>query len=573
MNNRIWALGLAGSMLMSGASFAEKLQTVPQGKNISISKYVKKTDVKVEEDFLPVALLYKAEISFPKFSGLSDKMFEEELNYIIKVTAEKDFAEFQDKVDKMEKAPFENGELKISYEVKSKGDIISVAVNKTANYASDANEDTRTDYYNIDTVNNKQLNLKDLFKKDADFESVINEEILKEINGNKDKYFQEEGKFTGIKAEQQFYVNKDGNIVITFDKYEIAPGSTGPVEIVVDNSSLKDLRLDPKDGERPMVAGKVTTDDSTGSIRVRVPVIEGLSDAKFQSELNKEIEKLAERSIKEYKEKDKQVEDAKNMSSEMEIGYEVKHDGEILSVLISDFRYIKGNANPQYSETIYNIDTVNNKRIELKDFFKGNADYKKEVDGIINKEIATNKDDYFQDENKFKGIKDDQKFYVNKAGDVVVVFDKYEIAPGSTGTPEFVIKKSNVKTAGKDATKTDAIKVLDTVKLNGIEYKLKDKMFKNKRGTVMVPVAELAKEMGFEVSWNDKNEIITLLKGPVQVTASLKENQYSFSRAFVILDEGAILKDGKTYVPAEFFYEVLQNDTSIGEDGVLNIKY
>ena len=33
----------------------------------------------------------------------------------------------------------------------------------------------------------------------------------------------------------------------------------------------------------------------------------------------------------------------------------------------------------------------------------------------------------------------DQNFYINDENQLVIVFDEYEVAPGSMGTPEFVI--------------------------------------------------------------------------------------------------------------------------------------
>lgn len=41
----------------------------------------------------------------------------------------------------------------------------------------------------------------------------------------------------------------------------------------------------------------------------------------------------------------------------------------------------------------------------------------------------------------FKGISENQNFYINDANQIVVVFDKYKIAPGSSGEPEFIIKE------------------------------------------------------------------------------------------------------------------------------------
>ena len=39
----------------------------------------------------------------------------------------------------------------------------------------------------------------------------------------------------------------------------------------------------------------------------------------------------------------------------------------------------------------------------------------------------------------FEKIADDQKFYINNDGNIVICFQKYEVAAGAQGTPEFVI--------------------------------------------------------------------------------------------------------------------------------------
>ena len=38
-------------------------------------------------------------------------------------------------------------------------------------------------------------------------------------------------------------------------------------------------------------------------------------------------------------------------------------------------------------------------------------------------------------------VSPDHNFYINNKGDLVIVFDKYEVGPGSMGTPEFIIEK------------------------------------------------------------------------------------------------------------------------------------
>lgn len=41
----------------------------------------------------------------------------------------------------------------------------------------------------------------------------------------------------------------------------------------------------------------------------------------------------------------------------------------------------------------------------------------------------------------FGSIRSDIDFYINEAGNPVIVFDKYEVAPGFMGRPEFEITK------------------------------------------------------------------------------------------------------------------------------------
>ena len=46
--------------------------------------------------------------------------------------------------------------------------------------------------------------------------------------------------FEKIKPDQNFYINKHNKLVISFDKYEVAPGYMGIVEFVIPTDVLKD---------------------------------------------------------------------------------------------------------------------------------------------------------------------------------------------------------------------------------------------------------------------------------------------------------------------------------------------
>lgn len=92
----------------------------------------------------------------------------------------------------------------------------------------------------------------------------------------------------------------------------------------------------------------------------------------------------------------------------------------------------------------YNIDIKTGKNLNLRDLL-GN-DYKKIVDETIYKEIAErskNPDNiYFTEESGFEGIENEyQNFYINSNGNVVIVFEKYEITPGYMGIQGFEIDK------------------------------------------------------------------------------------------------------------------------------------
>ena len=84
------------------------------------------------------------------------------------------------------------------------------------------------------------------------------------------------------------------------------------------------------------------------------------------------------------------------------------------------------------------------KNLNLKELFKDDFDYKKIMNEVITKEISKDKEIYFNDGKDFKGIKDNQDFYISDEG-IVVYFQVYEIAPYSSGIREFLIPKAKIE--------------------------------------------------------------------------------------------------------------------------------
>lgn len=97
----------------------------------------------------------------------------------------------------------------------------------------------------------------------------------------------------------------------------------------------------------------------------------------------------------------------------------------------------------------YHIDKQLGTLVELSDLFKADYDYQEvlstEIKAQMRQQIADNPQTvYWIDENNginyvFEEIAGDQNFYFNSNGELVIVFGKYEVAPGYMGCPEFVI--------------------------------------------------------------------------------------------------------------------------------------
>lgn len=194
------------------------------------------------------------------------------------------------------------------------------------------------------------------------------------------------------------------------------------------------------------------TDDL--NISVDIPSIEmikedtnGLADS-----VNKEIYELCEQYSKEavqraedYREAflatggTKEEWEAHNI--QITVGYEVKSQTEeYLSFTVTGVE----NWNSGCNETrYYNIDLQQEKLISLKDLL--GEDYVNIVNADIKKQMEQRTNDgetfFSPEEGGFNGISENTKFYINESGNPVIIFDKYEIAPGSAGEVEFEIER------------------------------------------------------------------------------------------------------------------------------------
>lgn len=123
-----------------------------------------------------------------------------------------------------------NLEVKVWYEVKTQTeDYLSLEIMGAENWNS-AGFASR--YYNFDLKNGKQLTLQDVLGDD--YKEMARTQILEQMKAKEESgtvFFQDA--LPEITEESQFYMNADGNPVLVFDKYELAPGSEGIQEFTV----------------------------------------------------------------------------------------------------------------------------------------------------------------------------------------------------------------------------------------------------------------------------------------------------------------------------------------------------
>lgn len=244
-----WLLGSAAAAMLFTAglnvspAMARTLSEIPVVG--SVVKVLTWTEYEVAED------TYDANIKVPSIENLENKKLANTLN-------EKYRAEGKDLYDNF---ITEVGDLKANggghlgvdsgYDIKTDNDqILSIGryiVNTVGSSSTVMHYDT------IDKENEILITLPMLFKDDHYIQTIsdnIKEQMREQITAsNQEKVYWVKGaglsdeelmeEFKTINAEQQFYISDKGKLVISFDKYEVAPGYMGVVEFEIPTDVLK----------------------------------------------------------------------------------------------------------------------------------------------------------------------------------------------------------------------------------------------------------------------------------------------------------------------------------------------
>lgn len=179
---------------------------------------------------------FSYDIEYPVVSGLMDQLVEESLNQRFK-------EQVLNHVDSLKKTsqsrPVDHYsrpyKAYTSFEIKTVSPEFISLFGIFGDYTGGAHGNYYANSYNINMITGESVPLDFFFKDDFDYKQVINGEISNQIKNSPDDtmYFKEKGlRFESIGEMQQYFV-EDGNLVITFGVYEIAPYATGIPEFII----------------------------------------------------------------------------------------------------------------------------------------------------------------------------------------------------------------------------------------------------------------------------------------------------------------------------------------------------
>lgn len=192
--------------------------------------------------------------------------------------------------------------------------------------------------------------------------------------------------------------------------------------------------------------------DEDKSISVKVPEVVNDDNSSFISNVNEKIQSLVDMHVKEAEDRILEYKDAFISTGgteeefaakdiKVDVNYEIKSQTDsMVSFVITSNENWAGAYTYQY---FYNLDLKNNKDITLEDLLGenyieiANESIKEQME---ERQKADPNVSYFDvDMGGFTSINEDTNFYINEENHPVIVFEKYEIAPGAMGIQEFEI--------------------------------------------------------------------------------------------------------------------------------------
>ncbi len=240
------AVGMATLVFVTGInispSVANAFSSIPGVgqliKVITIKEYV------INDDY------YNTNIKVPAVTNLENQAFELGLNEKYLAENKALYDQFQKDMDALNAAGKGHLGVNSGYQIKTDTDDILVIARYVVNTVGSSSTTMKFD--TIDKGNQVLLSLPILFKDDQYIERIsenIKQQMKSQMTADSKKVFWVERDgvsvpvtpFKSIRADQNFYINAENKLVISFDKYEVAPGYMGIQEFVIPTEFISDL--------------------------------------------------------------------------------------------------------------------------------------------------------------------------------------------------------------------------------------------------------------------------------------------------------------------------------------------
>lgn len=179
--------------------------------------------------------------------------------------------------------------------------------------------------------------------------------------------------------------------------------------------------------------------DETHEVEIHIPeVIVNEADSEGIHKLNKESQEFVNRIIEEF-----ESGLTEEVYQAIYVDYEVICDTDDWFTLKLSVSEVVASSNQYFK--YYHIDKTTGKLVRLDDLFADDG-YIDAISENICLQMISSSADYWvekadEDVEACYVIDEEQNFYFNESGDVVIVYDKYTVGPGAMGCPEFTISK------------------------------------------------------------------------------------------------------------------------------------
>lgn len=305
----------------------------------------------------------------------------------------------------------------------------------------------------------------------------------------------------------------------------------------------------------PYFEGFQSADKVNGLIRSLI--VDSIGEARLNAKNNKqEDEKWVEN-----------VEEPIAHDTTLDTIYDYSKSGNILSVYLQTY-YYSGGTHPINWINSISINTLTGEVYSFKSLFKDTASASKLIEDRIIAKIEENPEPFFPEHKEtIKDKNGDFNFYFD-GDELVVYFGIYDIAPYSSGTSYFTFKANDIKEILKPEI-YDSInntKSHGTISLNGNDINSKPSPYINDDGIIMVPLRAVAEALDYKVDWNKKD-------GAIVAGGFIKNgvDSYFTSNKKPITIAKAIVTNGVTFVPIQYFTQVLDENVSYGNGNIIRI--